>query len=246
MGKNHIGEEHINKEGYSLEVIGYENYNNCTIRFSDGGIWSGIRYSEIKYGSVKNPNKITVCGVGYLGRRKTIKTTKFEIYIYKRWLAMLKRCYDPKTLEKQPTYKEVSVCDEWLCYDTFREWFIKNYVEGYQLDKDILSVGTKIYSPETCVFVPKEINLLFNVNKNNRSSLPLGVIRNVKTNGYGACINIQGKANYLGIYDSQEEAFNAYRKAKKEHILSIAKKWKDKIDHRVYDYMIKYDININS
>lgn len=245
MKTNRLGERHLTNEGYWLTVTDYKTYTDCTVKFDDGGIWDKICYSAIKSGRVKNPNKITVCGMGYLGRRIEIKKSSFELYIHSRWSAMLRRCYDAKTIEKQPTYKDVTVCNEWLCYDNFRTWFIKNYVDGWQLDKDILSTDVKVYSPEVCVFVPKEINTLFNIRRSNRGKFPLGVNFEPRNKKYTADINIYGKPHYLGIYDSKEDAFNAYRIAKKKHVLSTAEKWKDKLDYRVYDAMVKFDININ-
>jgi hypothetical protein len=54
------------------------------------------------------------------------------------------------------------------------------------LDKDILYKGNKIYSPDTCVFVPQEINALFVKNDANRGDLPIGVFYTLtKTNKYG-------------------------------------------------------------
>lgn len=85
-----------------------------------------------------------------------------DTILYSHWMSMLKRCYDTNHLKHYPTYEMCSVCEEWRQLSNFKEWFDKNYVEGWQLDKDILVKGNKEYSPETCCFVPQEINKLFN------------------------------------------------------------------------------------
>ena len=89
---------------------------------------------------------------------------------YQCWSNMLKRCYNKNVHNKQPTYKDCSVCNEWLCYANFEKWYDENYyeIEGErtELDKDILFKGNKVYSPITCIFVPQRINTLFT--KSNR------------------------------------------------------------------------------
>lgn len=70
------------------------------------------------------------------------------------WVAMIKRVYH----NPLPTYVDCSVDPSWHLYSDFKQWFDLNHVVGYQLDKDILQPGNKIYSPDTCVFVPHFIN----------------------------------------------------------------------------------------
>ena len=47
--------------------------------------------------------------------------------------------------------------------------------KGKQLDKDIISPGNKIYSPDTCVFVEPKINKLIQGKKRKVSDFPIGV-----------------------------------------------------------------------
>ena len=70
-----------------------------------------------------------------------------------------------------------TVCEEWLNYSNFKVWYDQNRIKGMalDLDKDILFKGNKVYSPETCCFVPHAINTLFLNGKKNRGDLPLGV-----------------------------------------------------------------------
>ena len=74
---------------------------------------------------------------------------------YKVWHSMMNRCYSKKYHSKFPTYQNCSVCNEWTYLSNFKRWFDENYVDGYVLDKDILVKGNKVYSPETCCFVPE-------------------------------------------------------------------------------------------
>lgn len=73
---------------------------------------------------------------------------------YEMWYSMLCRCYS----EKYPSYIGCSVCEEWLSLVKFKEWFDENYVDGWQLDKDLIHKQNKIYSADTCSFVPSKVN----------------------------------------------------------------------------------------
>jgi len=84
---------------------------------------------------------------------------EFDEAIKKCWVRMIRRCYDKQSCYS--TYSNCSVCEDWLIFTNFASWYKEHYREGWQLDKDILSNGEKIYSPETCCFVPIEINSIF-------------------------------------------------------------------------------------
>ncbi|MDM5075951.1 hypothetical protein [Aeromonas media] len=81
---------------------------------------------------------------------------------YSAWQNMLKRCYYTKNTV---SYTPAVVCDEWLRFSNFLAWWKNNYVPGLELDKDqeCLMRGLKvsIYSPETCRYIPKWLNLIF-------------------------------------------------------------------------------------
>lgn len=78
------------------------------------------------------------------------------------WKSMMDRCYN-QTTSNYIRYGAVgvTVCKEWHDYDSFKVWFIENYIEGFSLDKDLAIEGNKEYSPKACAFVPQSINSLF-------------------------------------------------------------------------------------
>jgi hypothetical protein len=100
-----------------------------------------------------------VYNVGYVLKENTRENGK-QLKSYDYWRGMIRRCYSEKYHITHPTYRNCTVCDEWKCYDNFKEWFKINYYEIHNestaLDKDILIKGNKVYSPDTCVFVPKK------------------------------------------------------------------------------------------
>ena len=155
---------------------------------------------------------------------------------------MLERCYSEKYQEKYPTYKNCTLDEKWYNFQIFAKWFENNYILGHQLDKDILIKGNKIYSPETCCFVPQEINKLFTKSEKARGSLPIGVRKCNKR--YKAIVKLNGKQRHLGTFDTPEEAFNAYKIAKELHIKEVADRWKGQISDRTYYAMYNYQVEI--
>ena len=190
-----------------------------------------------------NKNNPTVYGVGYLGTGiyKTVVNGK-RSKVYYAWNNVLERCYSKKLHLRKPTYIGTVICESWECFQKFAQWYENNYIEGFQLDKDILQKGNKIYSPETCCFVPREINNLFTNRSLKRGDFPIGVTK--FSNRYRANLTIDGTSLYLGTFDTPEEAFQAYKIAKESHIKEVADKWKPFIKPRVYNTMYNYKVEI--
>ena len=185
-----------------------------------------------------NNSKKLVIGKGLKGdglSRMNGKQTK----PYEAWKSILRRCYDPKFHVRQPTYIGCSVCDEWLYFPTFKTWFDENYVDGYQLDKDLLVDGNKEYGPDTCIFVPSQINSLFSDCGRRRGEYPIGVCYRKKTDKFEAYVMIDGKKKHLGCFDDANEAHKAYIKAKKVNVLRMAEKCKNEIPTKLYDVLLK-------
>ena len=252
--KNRIGERKIMNCGEECEIVEYKNAKNIIVRFVNTEELVNCTYRQFKIGKVKSRFIPTVCGVGITGLEQTKENGK-HVKSYNTWKHMLRRCYSEKYHQKQPTYKDCSVCDEWLFYPNFKEWFNKNYYEinnqRMELDKDILKKGNKVYSPENCVFVPQSINTLFIKKNANRGELPIGVSLNKETNKYQTYCNIfdasirKNKNKNLGSYTTPEEAFNAYKITKEDSIKLVAEYYKDRIPEKLYEAMYKYEVHID-
>lgn len=186
---------------------------------------------------VYNSKKL-VCGKGVKGN-SAISLNGKHTKSYKTWQSMLVRCYSPKCQNRRPTYIGCSVCDEWLYFPTFQKWFDANYVEGWHLDKDMLVNGNKKYGPDTCIFVPSQINSLFSDHGGARGEYPLGVCYHKETGKFEAKMAIDGKQQHLGLFMNADEAHRAYLVAKKANVVRIADEWKDKIPPKLYDALIR-------
>lgn len=212
-------------------------------------------YNNFLKGSVKNLYYPSVYGVGIIGAKYPRSINKKMTKEYDTWIHMLQRCYDEKKKEKQPSYKDVTCCEEWLNYENFYEWlhsqenFEKWFNEKYwALDKDIIVKNNKIYSPETCCLVPQNVNSLFVKRKAERGKYPIGVT--YRNYGYIAKCNnpFTGKKEEIGWHNTSEGAFTWGYKPYKENIIKqVAQIEHDKgnITDKCYNAMMNYIVEID-
>ena len=205
-------------------------------------------------GKIKCPYERRYYGKGYLGegKYKVSKngkdTDEFKIYHH-----MLMRCYSPKYQEEKSTYKGCEVEEYLLNFQHMGEWIEKNYYEVpgeiMCLDKDILYKGNKVYSRNTCIFVPERINLLFTKSNKVRGDCPIGV-RLTKSGNYQArCNNGYGKSIHLGTYSTKEKAFKAYKEYKEKVIKEVIDSYEGRIPEPFYSKlkvaMYNYKVEID-
>jgi len=226
-----------------MTVIEYVNAKNVTVAF-DNGYKKKIAWSTFLSGEVQSVYDRTVYGVGYLGEGPyTAMDGRKQRKAYSLWLSILDRGYSEKTKKKHTTYKDCTVVEEWHNFQNFAKWFYDNYyeIEGHtmNLDKDILVRGNKCYGPDTCVFVPQQINKLFIKLDNPARRLPLGVHFHKATKRYYASINVTGRL-IRKQFATAEEAARCYIEIKEAHIKAMAEKYKDEIPNKLYEAMITF------
>jgi hypothetical protein len=142
-----------------LEVLEYLDSRNVRVRFLDTGFETTSTAQNIRKGQyIRDKYMPSVCGVGFSGEGEF--TGAKDNKAYRCWEGMLYRCYDEKTLSKHPTYKGCTVAESWHNFQNFCVWFYDNYIEGYNLDKDKLVVGNRVYSESTCTFLPVSENAM--------------------------------------------------------------------------------------
>ena len=149
---------------------------------------------------------------------KRIRKLVFLCKYYSSWKNMLQRCYSEKFLESNPSYSGTSVCSEWLYASAFKRWMEQQDLDGKSLDKDIISPGSKLYSPDTCAFVLPATNTFVIASDASRGEYPIGVCLLKRTGRYKAqCQNpFTEKTEHLGYFSTPEEAHEAWRKRKHE------------------------------
>lgn len=201
----------------------------------------GVGCFRCKYEDAKS----LVYGVGINDYPYSVFISKKHIKSYACWRSMLSRCYNVSYQKKQPTYIDCFVCDEWLVFSNFKNWFDKNYIEGFHLDKDILIQGNKEYSPNTCCFVPQHINNLLTDHHSARGEYKIGVRYSKKLNKFLARYCCNGESIHIGCYSTEEEAHEAYKQAKYAEIKRVATEALENgyIDKKVYVALLSYKIS---
>jgi len=191
-----------------------------------------------------------VCGVGFNDRSRPSYVDGKLVKEYDLWQSMLKRCFSEKLQTNFPTYKGCSVSNNFLNYTFFYDWCHEQVGFGkvddkgryWHLDKDLLFVGNKTYSESTCVFVPQEINTFFNENGNARGDNPVGVCFHKQKGKFQAHCRVNGKQQYLGYFNTTQEAFAVYKPFKEALCKQIALKWQHDIDTRLFNTMMNWSV----
>ena len=233
-------EVHELSRGVSLIIIRYFK-GRCSVMFNDGHVRHNVGYGDILRKEVKNYYHPTVKGVGYLGEANDpLKTRTKNSKARRVWYSMFNRCYSGK----YRTYEEMSVCEEWHNFQNFAKWFEENYnpktMEKWELDKDVLIKGNKVYSPETCCFIPHEINKLILRSRSDKGLYPRGVWK--LQSKFISEIIIDDKKKRLGTFSTYEEAFLEYKKAKEANIKDVANRWRSVIPKAAYDSLCTYEV----
>lgn len=240
-----VGDRFTNTQGIELEVVKYEKASKITVRVH-GPVDYEIVTSQgnLKKGVVHDKYSPSVAGKGILGDAENIDV---KSQVYTSWVGMVKRCYtfydyNPRA---KINYGDCSVREDFLYFPNYIAWFDKQIVQPkWQLDKDLLVPGNKVYSPDTCIFLPRALNTFLTIRKNDRGPYPLGVTIHEDTGHYEAACNRDGKRIYLGVYKTPEAAFAAYKVEKEAYAKDLAERWKYVIDSRAYEALMNYEVSI--
>ena len=236
----------LNSGGF--KILKYNNATNVEIQFLKTGFEIVAQLEHIRKGSVKDPHSPSVCGVGILGVKYPPSINGRNTKEYDLWYSMLRRCYSDTLKKRYPTYEDCEVSENFKSYEYFYEWCQKQIgfsMDGFELDKDLLLKGNKFYSENTCIFIPSEINSLLTKSTASRGEHLIGVYFNKKSKAFVAMVSRnKGQPEYLGLFKTEIEAFNAYKEAKESFVKEQAEKWKDKIDSRAYNALLNYQVAI--
>lgn len=240
--KGVVGDVFETTHGLFCTVIGIEPKNRI-VEFEDGYITS-TRLGNLKRGICENRYHVKVWGVGINTKGKHAAQVKgVGTKLYDLWTAMLARCYGSS---KTHAYRDCLVDDQFLHFQIFAEWCTQqpNYDSGFYLDKDILVKNNKLYSADTCVFVPAEVNHFFTRAQKSRGKYPIGVHWSTHDEKFIAQINEGGKRRCLGRFNNPEDAFEKYRVEKYKQLKALIEKYENVLCPRVVEAMKNYKVEI--
>ena len=247
--KDCVGKVFKSLNSGDFKILKYNNTTNVEVQFLETGFETTVHLGSIRNGEVKDPCVPSVHGVGILGTKypSTINGVKTKEHVL--WQNMLRRCYSDNSKKRNPTYESCEVSDKFKSYEYFYEWCNKQIGfsnQSWQLDKDLLIKGNKVYSEDSCVFIPQEINSLLTKSTASRGEYLIGVYWSKTAKAFKAQISKnKGKREHLGYFKTELEAFNAYKQAKESFVKEQAEKWKGKIGIRAYNALMNYEVSIN-
>ena len=261
-----LGMEGQSKFGSNMKIVGYRDCDHLDILLSRKvgdtiayDLKQDTKFYHFKNGQVKSNYDPTVCDNGYNGIGPYNKIDIYDglsaPFVYNHYKHILNRVYNADKMDKYSSYIGCVVDESFLDYQNFFEWFKSEYYEvstgeEMHIDKDILYKNNKIYSPTTCVIVPKTINDLF-IKPSKNKGLPIGVSLDTGNGMYMAKCSINNRQQYLGEYPTIEEAFSVYKRCKEENIKAVANYYWNEVGckdipqfHKVYNAMMNYKVEI--
>ena len=246
--KDCVGKVCKSKSSGNFKIVKYNNAKNVEVQFLNTRFETTAQLGDIKIGKVKDPYSPSVFGVGVVGTKYPITISGRNTKEYDLWKSMVRRCYSDKYQKKYPTYEGCKVSDNFKSYEYFYEWCNKQIGfgnKGFDLDKDLLVKGNKVYSEYSCIFLPNEINLLLTKRTASRGNHLIGVYYHKRGKVFMAQVSKnKGKQEKLGSFNTELEAFNAYKIAKESFVKEQANKWKGQIDIRAYNALMNYEVEI--
>ena len=249
--KDCVGKVFKSKSSGDFKILKYNDVRNVEIQFVNTGFETIATLGNIRNGYVKDPYSPSVCGVGILGTKYPPTISGRNTKEYMLWVDMLRRCYSDDFKKKQPTYEGCEVSENFKSYEYFHKWchnqigFSNQGNENpFHLDKDLLLKGNKVYNEDSCIFLPQEVNTLLTKSTASRGEHLIGAYWDKTANAFKAMVNKnKGKQEHLGYFNTELEAFNAYKEAKESFIKEQAEKWKGQIDPRAYNALMSYEVN---
>ena len=247
--KDCIGKVCKSTSSGDFKIVKYNDAKDVEIQFINTSYKTTVELVQVKRGNVKDPYSPSVYGVGVLGAKYPTRVNGVLTKEYMLWCSMLQRCYGDFYKNRHPTYEGCEVSGRFKSYEYFYEWCHKQVGfdnKGWHLDKDLLTKGNKVYSENTCVFLPKEINSLLTKREALRGKHLIGVSWKKANKTFVATVRKnKGKQEHLGYFATEIEAFNAYKTAKEAFVKEQANKFKSQIDERAYEALMNYTVEID-
>ena len=222
---------------------------NALVQFVSTGYITTVSKGAVRSGIIKDRLLPTIYGVGFYGdgsfTNTLDKTTTAKAL--ETWHTMFKRCYSEFVHTNHQPYTDCFVSEYWCNFQNFAKFYVEDpyRLAGWELDKDLLVKSNKEYGPNTCVFLPRDINGYLKTNAKRRGKYPIGVRLHSSGNLFEAlCRDNSGQQINLGKFSSGEAAFEAYKTFKQNVLKEKANFWKNKIHPLAYNALMEYEVHI--
>lgn len=233
---------------YGIYEITAKNEDRIFVKFHNTGYECDFNRTVLYGNQVKDYMQPTVFGVGYLGEPTINDCDPTKLLIIKLWRGMFSRCYDVKKLNERATYRDCTINKEWHSLANFKRWCLSqfdagHYQSGWELDKDLLVRGNKVYGPDTCCFLPERLNQLQQVKKDSEYNWLPGVNFDKARGKFKAEVNFDSVRHYLPRRETELESFLDYKELKEKLVQADAENWKDKIHPSAYESLKNYSLD---
>lgn len=230
-----------------LMIIGYEGAYDVSVEFiNTGTLVTGVQMAHIKRGLVRDENLPILYGKCFLGTGKyKSKREGKDAIEYNVWKQVLERCFNENYKKKYPTYQNCTLNDHWRNFQNFAEWYWSEKgagIKGWHLDKDLLRKGNKEYGPDTCCLLPQDVNKALKLSMTSDKTTPIGTHQ--RPNGVFIVGIVGHSSKYVGSFNNDLDAFNAYKLAKEDYLKSLAERYKEVIGVKVYEALYNFKIEI--
>lgn len=218
-----------------ITILEYKNAKEVLVKFNNTGNTAWFTASNISVGRIYDC-MAPIAGGGFIGVGPY--SAKGNYKAYHHWHQMLIRCSSDE--HKFRNYFDKEIVDEWLCFQVFAPWAesqvgFDKLKPKWQLDKDILVQGNKIYGPDTCCFIPHRINSL--VIKSN----PEGFWSEKDNRWYFSYREYDSTKVRKGFIN-QEDGFAWYTVNKERVVKEVADLYKNELDSRVYEALYSWQV----
>ena len=225
-----------------LSISGWRDVEVC---FTATGYITKTNTSNLSKGSVKDNLLPVIFGRGFVGVGYCNSSSNSAEY--KLWTSMFWRCYSGKC----PTYAGVEVAVCWYNFQNFAHWCQSQKGfgnKGWELDKDLIHKGNKIYGADTCCFIPKVINNCLLSSNKTRGDYPVGVSFIKKEGKFVASVRGLVGTLHKGTKErflTANAAFYRYKELKEYVFQNLAETWKGQISDVAYNSLLHRQVCID-
>lgn len=217
-----VGDRFQNNKGQWCTVLEPNKWDDILVQFDETGTIKSFQSDSLKRKIFHDPLFKAYWGFGCMG--DGIYNGVDHKSAFNTWMHMVERCYDTEC-QHYGLYggKGVTVCDEWSNFQTFAEWFTKNKVDGWHLDKDFKNPSSNSYSTDNCVYLPPAVNSIF-TGSNRGIDTGVGRSKQGRFTATASCA-LTARRKHLGTFKTWIDAKVAYLEEKRKMVEKLIKEY---------------------